>query len=133
MVATCTGGERGDILNAAMNDDPHGRRDLPGLRRLEMARAAAELGVRHRWLGFEDSGLPEGDPLQMRLVAGGLAQQAGRLGEVSHGVDAALGGLVFEGPAADRLRAEVVAVPERATVSTATMFAKLLSVATSKR
>ncbi|WP_394249815.1 mycothiol conjugate amidase Mca [Arthrobacter pityocampae] len=63
MVATCTGGERGDILNAAMNGDPHGKRDLPGLRRLEMARAAAELGVLHRWLGFEDSGLPEGDPL----------------------------------------------------------------------
>lgn len=63
MVATCTGGERGDVLNAAMEADPHGRRDLPGLRRLEMARAVAELGVQHRWLGFTDSGLPEGDPL----------------------------------------------------------------------
>ena len=74
MVATCTGGERGDILNAAMNDDAHGKRDLPGLRRLEMARAAAELGVRHRWLGFEDSGLPEGDPLP-DLPAGCFALQ----------------------------------------------------------
>ncbi|THJ68027.1 mycothiol conjugate amidase Mca [Arthrobacter echini] len=63
MVATCTGGERGDILNAKMEDDPHGGRDLPGLRRLEMAHAVAELGVRHRWIGFADSGLPEGDPL----------------------------------------------------------------------
>ena len=63
MVASCTGGERGDILNAAMNDDPHAKRDLPGLRRLEMARAISELGVQHRWLGFTDSGLPEGDPL----------------------------------------------------------------------
>ncbi|WP_258059017.1 mycothiol conjugate amidase Mca [Arthrobacter sp. B1805] len=63
MVATCTGGERGDILNAAMDGDPHGKRDLPGLRRIEMARAVAELGVQQRWLGFTDSGLPEGDPL----------------------------------------------------------------------
>ena len=28
-----------------------------------MARAIAELGVQHEWLGFVDSGLPEGDPL----------------------------------------------------------------------
>jgi mycothiol S-conjugate amidase len=28
-----------------------------------MARAAKILGVSHRWLGFVDSGLPEGDPL----------------------------------------------------------------------
>lgn len=37
MVATCTGGERGDILNAAMNDDPRGKRDLPGLRQIGRA------------------------------------------------------------------------------------------------
>ncbi len=29
----------------------------------EMAAAAAALGVRQHWLGFVDSGLPEGDPL----------------------------------------------------------------------
>lgn len=63
MVATCTGGERGDILNAQMARVPHALRDLAGLRRLEMAEAAAALGVEHRWLGFVDSGLPEGDPL----------------------------------------------------------------------
>jgi len=28
-----------------------------------MAAAAAALGVEHTWLGFVDSGLPEGDPL----------------------------------------------------------------------
>ena len=33
------------------------------VRRDEMAAAAAILGVRHEWLGFVDSGLPEGDPL----------------------------------------------------------------------
>jgi mycothiol S-conjugate amidase len=32
------------------------------LRRQEMARAAEILGVEHVWLGFEDSGFPEGDP-----------------------------------------------------------------------
>ncbi len=32
-------------------------------RRHEMAEAARILGVQHRWLGYVDSGLPEGDPL----------------------------------------------------------------------
>ncbi|WP_196821739.1 mycothiol conjugate amidase Mca [Arthrobacter sp. CAN_A6] len=63
MVATCTGGERGDVLNQAMSGDAHARRDLAGLRRIEMAGAVAALGVQQRWLGFVDSGLPEGDPL----------------------------------------------------------------------
>ena len=63
MVATCTGGERGDLLNPAAADDPAGRRDLPGLRRREMEASRRALGVQHRWLGFTDSGLPEGDPL----------------------------------------------------------------------
>ncbi|GAA2970946.1 mycothiol conjugate amidase Mca [Actinokineospora diospyrosa] len=61
MVVTCTGGERGDILNPAM-DRPEITADIPGVRRAEMARAAEILGVEHRWLGFVDSGLPEGDP-----------------------------------------------------------------------
>ena len=63
LVVTCTGGERGDILNPALKDDPDILRDMAEFRRTEMARAAAELGVRHEWLGFVDSGLPEGDPL----------------------------------------------------------------------
>ncbi|MCY7344543.1 MAG: mycothiol conjugate amidase Mca [Pseudonocardia sp.] len=62
MVVTCTGGEAGSILNPAM-DRPDVRADLPAVRRAEMARAAEILGVQHRWLGFVDSGLPEGDPL----------------------------------------------------------------------
>ena len=62
MVATLTGGERGDILNKAM-DRPEVRANLPEIRRAEMARAREILGVRQRFLGFVDSGLPEGDPL----------------------------------------------------------------------
>lgn len=61
MVVTCTGGERGSILNPAM-DRPDVLADMTAVRRAEMARAAEILGVQHRWLGFVDSGLPEGDP-----------------------------------------------------------------------
>jgi len=62
MVCTMTGGERGDILNKAM-DRPEIRADLPAVRRAEMARARSILGVQQQFLGFTDSGLPEGDPL----------------------------------------------------------------------
>ena len=58
-VVTCTGGERGDILNK--NFDLAGR-DISQVRRNEMANAAQILGVQHFWLGFIDSGFPEGDP-----------------------------------------------------------------------
>ncbi|MCV7224573.1 mycothiol conjugate amidase Mca [Mycolicibacterium komossense] len=62
LVVSLTGGERGDILNPAMDlPDVHGR--IAEIRRDEMARAAEILGVQHTWLGFVDSGLPEGDPL----------------------------------------------------------------------
>ncbi len=63
MVATCTGGERGDIQNPALVGEPHSARDMGGARRREMAKAAKILGIEHQWLGFTDSGLPEGDPL----------------------------------------------------------------------
>ncbi|MFD7655196.1 mycothiol conjugate amidase Mca [Actinosynnema sp. NPDC059797] len=62
MVVTCTGGEAGSILNPAM-DRPDVLENMAAIRREEMARAAEILGVQHRWLGFVDSGLPEGDPL----------------------------------------------------------------------
>jgi mycothiol S-conjugate amidase len=57
-----TGGERGDILNKAM-ERPDIRANLATIRRAEMARAREILGVEQRFLGFTDSGLPEGDPL----------------------------------------------------------------------
>jgi mycothiol S-conjugate amidase len=61
MVVTCTGGEAGSVLNPAM-DRPDVLENMTDIRRAEMARAAEILGVEHRWLGFVDSGLPEGDP-----------------------------------------------------------------------
>lgn len=63
MVVTCTGGERGDVLNPRLKDDPSIMRDMPEYRRREMAAAKEILGIEHTWLGFVDSGLPEGDPL----------------------------------------------------------------------
>jgi mycothiol S-conjugate amidase len=62
MVVTCTGGERGSVLNPAM-DRPEVHADMPAVRRREMAKAAEILGVQHSWLGFIDSGLPEGEPM----------------------------------------------------------------------
>jgi mycothiol S-conjugate amidase len=63
LVVTCTGGERGDILNPALKDDPAILADITEVRRREMERAREILGVEQVWLGFVDSGLPEGDPL----------------------------------------------------------------------
>jgi mycothiol S-conjugate amidase len=62
LVVTCTGGERGSILNPAM-DRPEVKADIAGVREREMDRAREILGVRQSWLGFIDSGFPEGDPL----------------------------------------------------------------------
>ncbi|WP_107984322.1 mycothiol conjugate amidase Mca [Rhodococcus sp. OK519] len=61
LVVTLTGGERGDILNPAM-DVPGIRDRMTEVRQEEMAEAARILGVQQTWLGFVDSGLPEGDP-----------------------------------------------------------------------
>ncbi len=61
-VATCTGGERGSILNPAM-ERPDVLENITAIRRDEMDRAREILGVRQDWLGFVDSGWPEGDPL----------------------------------------------------------------------
>jgi mycothiol S-conjugate amidase len=63
LVVTCTGGERGDVLNPRLKGDPEIERNIHEVRRAEMERAREILGVRQAWLGFVDSGLPEGDPL----------------------------------------------------------------------
>ncbi len=60
-VVTCTGGERGSILNPNM-DRPDVIENITEIRRQEMDRAREILGVRQDWLGFVDSGFPEGNP-----------------------------------------------------------------------
>jgi mycothiol S-conjugate amidase len=60
-VVTCTGGERGSILNPSM-DRPDVLENMTEIRRQEMEAAREILGVRQDWLGFVDSGWPEGDP-----------------------------------------------------------------------
>ena len=71
-VVSCTGGERGDIQNPGLEAHATAMadRDMAGLRRLEMARAQAFMGIEHRWLGYLDSGLPEnGEALQPQSFA----------------------------------------------------------------
>jgi mycothiol S-conjugate amidase len=66
-VATCTGGERGSVLNPKM-DRPDVLANISEIRRHEMDRAREILGISQDWLGFVDSGwhddpkaaLPEG-------------------------------------------------------------------------
>lgn len=57
VVATCTGGERGDVLNPKL-DRPEIWENISEIRREEMAHAQAILGFEHEWLGFVDSGMP---------------------------------------------------------------------------
>ena len=62
LVVTCTGGERGSILNPNMAT-PGVLENIAEIRRQEMERAREILGVDQAWLGHVDSGFPEGDPL----------------------------------------------------------------------
>jgi mycothiol S-conjugate amidase len=80
MVATCTGGERGDILNPKMLSEENERR-LPELRRAEMAEAARILGIEQVWLGYVDSGMgPDVEP--DTFAAQDVEVAAGRLVKV---------------------------------------------------
>lgn len=67
LVVTCTDGSRGDILNPQLKQDPAVQAEIEAnlldVRRKEMDAAREILGVRQEWLGFVDSGLPQGDPL----------------------------------------------------------------------
>ena len=74
MVATCTGGERGSVLNPKLAGDPDVEANIAEIRRAEMARAREILGIEQVWLGFVDSGLPEGHPLPP-LPAGCFARE----------------------------------------------------------
>lgn len=73
MVVSCTGGERGDVLNPALKSLEMDPDELAARRQVEMANAAAALGVAHEWLGYTDSGYHEGDPAGWELPAGSFA------------------------------------------------------------
>ncbi len=75
MVVTCTGGERGSILNPALEGDETLAANMGEVRRREMERAAAILGVEHRWLGFVDSGFTRDGPEPVALPEGCFALQ----------------------------------------------------------
>lgn len=62
LVVTLTDGSRGSVLNPAM-DRPEVQANITQVRAEEMEHARQILGVRQIFLGFVDSGLPEGDPL----------------------------------------------------------------------
>ncbi len=78
LVVTLTDGSRGSVLNPAM-DTPGVLEDITNVRAAEMDRAREILGVRQVFLGFADSGLPEGDPLpplpEGCFAAGDLEEQ----------------------------------------------------------
>ena len=61
LVVTCTGGERGSILNPNM-DRPDVLANIAEIRRQEMASARGSSAIKQEWLGFVDSGFPEGEP-----------------------------------------------------------------------
>ncbi len=63
LVVTCTGGERGDVINPLMKSEAGISERLHQIRIDEMAQAAKILGIEHKWLGFIDSGLPTADPI----------------------------------------------------------------------
>lgn len=62
-VVTCTGGERGSILNPRLAGRTDIEENMHEVRKEEMRQAAEHLNIEHHWLGFVDSGLPEGDPM----------------------------------------------------------------------
>ena len=82
LVVTLTDGSRGSVLNPAM-DRPEVLADITAVRAAEMDRAREILGVRQVFLGFVDSGLPEGDPLpplpEDCFAAGSLEEQTEEL------------------------------------------------------
>ncbi|MDT7539820.1 MAG: mycothiol S-conjugate amidase, partial [Actinomycetota bacterium] len=62
LVVTLTDGSRGSVLNPAM-DRPDVVDNITAIRAAEMDKARQILGVRQIFMGWVDSGLPEGDPL----------------------------------------------------------------------
>jgi mycothiol S-conjugate amidase len=61
LVVTLTDGSRGSVLNPAL-DTPDTLANITEIRAAEMDRAREILGVRQVFMGWVDSGYPEGDP-----------------------------------------------------------------------
>jgi mycothiol S-conjugate amidase len=85
LVVTLTDGSRGSVLNPAM-DTPEVLANITEVRAGEMDRAREILGVRQVFMGWVDSGLPEGDPLPPLpdgcFAVGDLAEQTAALVEL---------------------------------------------------
>jgi mycothiol S-conjugate amidase len=85
LVVTLTDGSRGSVLNPAL-DNPETLANITEIRAAEMDRAREILGVRQVFMGWVDSGLPEGDPRpplpEGCFAAGDLAEQTAALVEL---------------------------------------------------
>ncbi len=84
VVVTCTGGERGEVLNKYLDAEALAL-DMASVRAREMEKAAAALRLsRHYWLGFEDSGMSYSrESLSERsFVAVPLEESVARLAEI---------------------------------------------------
>jgi mycothiol S-conjugate amidase len=62
LIVTCTGGERGDLLNPNLDKDLY-LKDIATFRKKEMEDSIKILGAKHAWLGYEDSGWVENGPV----------------------------------------------------------------------
>ena len=76
LIVTCTGGERGDLLNKNL-DETEFKNDVKKFRELEMQASIKVLGAKHQWLGFEDSGWVENGPVPKGSFADLSIQEAG--------------------------------------------------------
>jgi mycothiol S-conjugate amidase len=85
LVVTLTDGSRGSVLNPAL-DNPDTLARITEIRAAEMDRARELLGVRQVFMGWVDSGYPEGDPKpplpEGCFAAGDLAEQTAALVEL---------------------------------------------------
>ena len=85
LVVTLTDGSRGSVLNPAM-DTPEVVANITEIRAAEMDKAREILGVRQVFMGWVDSGLPDGDPLpplpEGCFALGDLEKQTAALVEV---------------------------------------------------
>ena len=66
LVVTCTGGERGEVLNPKLADDPQIAANLSEVRSREMDRAREILGVRRSGWGSSTLAISRTTPLDDR-------------------------------------------------------------------